>query len=374
MASLYPVKGGWKIAYRVGDRRCYTTTIHSRKLARKMLADLEHTEEAIRLGLIDARQHVYAVHALAPLAKHVEAWRKSMSDRGLSKSHCDDVAAIVLRVCRGADFDRIADLTVERVQAAIRARGNALGTANNAVASFKGFSRWLHKSGRTGENQLRYLVKYNAAMDPKRRRRDYTPEEAAALIGAAEADATATRPYYPGGRDRAMLYRTALGTGLRLRELLSLTARSLHLMGTHPYVELAARDEKNRKGSRQPIPPELARRLRDWVKGRGPDAPLWHFGADGSKPWRAFVRDRKAAGIVSPDAEGMTLDFHGLRHTYITWGLRAGIPLRVMQHLARHSDPKMTARYGHVGVVDVDGALGKLPDVGDVKQQKKEQA
>lgn len=36
---------------------------------------------------------------------------------------------------------------------------------------------------------------------------------------------------------------------------------------------------------------------------------------------------------------------HGLRHSYVTAALDAGVPLRDVQIAARHSDPRITARY-----------------------------
>jgi integrase/recombinase XerD len=36
---------------------------------------------------------------------------------------------------------------------------------------------------------------------------------------------------------------------------------------------------------------------------------------------------------------------HSLRHTYVTSALDAGVPLRDVQTGARHSDPRVTARY-----------------------------
>jgi integrase len=36
---------------------------------------------------------------------------------------------------------------------------------------------------------------------------------------------------------------------------------------------------------------------------------------------------------------------HGLRHSYVTPALDAGVPLRDVQIAARHSDPRITARY-----------------------------
>ena len=53
----------------------------------------------------------------------------------------------------------------------------------------------------------------------------------------------------------------------------------------------------------------------------------------------AVTRLCKAAGInkkISP---------HSLRHAFVTACLDAGVPLRDVQIAARHSDPRITARY-----------------------------
>ncbi len=51
------------------------------------------------------------------------------------------------------------------------------------------------------------------------------------------------------GRERALIYKTLVLTGLRKGELASLTAGQLYLDGPVPYAALAARDEKNREGN-----------------------------------------------------------------------------------------------------------------------------
>jgi integrase/recombinase XerD len=38
---------------------------------------------------------------------------------------------------------------------------------------------------------------------------------------------------------------------------------------------------------------------------------------------------------------------HVLRHSFVTNALDAGVPLRDVQHAARHSDPRTTSRYDH---------------------------
>ncbi len=55
---------------------------------------------------------------------------------------------------------------------------------------------------------------------------------------------------------------------------------------------------------------------------------------------RALTRVARAAGItraISP---------HGLRGTFCTTGLVAGIGIRDMQYAMRHADPRTTLRYG----------------------------
>jgi site-specific recombinase XerD len=54
---------------------------------------------------------------------------------------------------------------------------------------------------------------------------------------------------------------------------------------------------------------------------------------------RALTRVARAAGITRP------ISPHGLRRTFCTTGLVAGISIRDMQHAMRHADPRTTMRY-----------------------------
>lgn len=49
------------------------------------------------------------------------------------------------------------------------------------------------------------------------------------------------------------------------------------------------------------------------------------------------MKDLGIAGLVR----------HGLRHTALTWMADSGVPLHVLQRVAGHQDPAMTARYLH---------------------------
>ena len=55
--------------------------------------------------------------------------------------------------------------------------------------------------------------------------------------------------------------------------------------------------------------------------------------------------DLKAAKIPYTDDSGRDVDFHALRHTFITNLSRAGVHPTVAQKLARHSSIELTMKY-----------------------------
>src|SRR5206468_11450799 len=68
------------------------------------------------------------------------------------------------------------------------------------------------------------------------------------------------------------------------------------------------------------------------------------------------------AGIAYTDSAGQRVDLHALRHTFGTMLGKAGVPMRSAMELMRHTDPKLTMRtYSHLRVIDVAGAVEKLP-------------
>jgi hypothetical protein len=180
------------------------------------------------------------------------------------------------------------------------------------------------------------------------------------------------------GRERALIYKALVLTGLRRNELASLTVAKLKLDGAMPHVELDAADEKNREGNGVVIRPDLADDLRGWLayklsafqadcRRRGEpiparlpgDTPVFEVPAG---LVRIFDRDLKLAGIPKRDERGRTLDVHALRTTFGTLLSRGGVPLRTAQAAMRHSDPSLTANvYTDPKLLDVAGALDALP-------------
>ena len=80
----------------------------------------------------------------------------------------------------------------------------------------------------------------------------------------------------------------------------------------------------------------------------------------------ASQHDEMAQGdfLTYRDRDGRVIDFHALRHTYISRIVSGGARAKVAQHLARHSTVTLTlGRYAHAALHDVAAAVNDLPSI-----------
>ncbi len=178
------------------------------------------------------------------------------------------------------------------------------------------------------------------------------------------------------GRERALIFKTLVLTGLRMGELASLTVEQLDLNAPMPFVVLNAADEKNRNGSTIPLRLDLANDLKDWLS----DAPsvstlrLRDHNASTVSGRRLFRvpaglvrilnRDLATAGIDKADERGRTIDVHALRGTFATLLSKGGVAPRTAQAAMRHSTIDLTMNsYTDPKLLDVCGALDALPSL-----------
>jgi len=344
----------------------------------------ESEEVQRRRGLIDPRQERFAAEAARPILEHLDAFRECLLAKGNTERHTFESCALVRRVIERCGAQHVGDLTasaVQRVVGDIRASGRSLATCNRVLTAVKSFGRWLRRDKRIREEPLADVARFNEAADPRYVRRELTPEEIGRLLDATERR---TLPEHEmSGPDRAMVYRAALGTGFRAKELRSLTPRSFTLDADPPTVTGQAAHSKRRRVDCQPITDELAGLLRDWLAGRPEDEPV--FAALPLKTVRMIRKDMDAArrewlAEAATDAErkareksdflkwrnaaGAVVDFHSTRHTYISSIVAGGASVKTAQELARHSTPALTiGRYSHTRLHDVRGALQSLPSL-----------
>jgi integrase len=144
------------------------------------------------------------------------------------------------------------------------------------------------------------------------------------------------------GRERRLLYRLALTTGLRRGELAALKVTHLDRQ-RWPCLNLPPEFTKNRKGGRLLLTRDLTDELRRWVAdtGKRPRDPVVYVPSLGNLSCihRAQL---KAAGIDHKDAEGRVADFHSLRKTANVLPRLAGVPLKERQLFLRHGKAQLT--------------------------------
>src|SRR5262249_272838 len=70
----------------------------------------------------------------------------------------------------------------------------------------------------------------------------------------------------------------------------------------------------------------------------------------------------QGAFLAYRDAQGRVIDFHALRHTYISRVVRSGASAKAAQTLARHSTVQLTVgRYAHANLYDLMTTVEALP-------------
>lgn len=356
MATFRLRNDRWYIRYTDGqDRRREVRAGKDRRAAEQLAMELETRATRERLGLIDPAESRIMEAAKIPIAEHVADWMRDMEARDLVARHitlCGKRVHAMLKLMRATRLADISPSGIQAVLASLREEGYAPYTVHHYFANLRAFCRFLVRDGRlriapTSHVLPPKLIEVRDRALPRRVfiRRALSQSETEALIREAESG-----PRCEGveGPDRAMLYRIALATGFRASELNSLTPENFrNLDGDTPLVALPAPVTKNRKPVRQPIARSLAADLKRWLEDRTSEERLWPM-------WRyryaaAMVRrDLRAAEIEITTEEGR-IDFHSLRHTYVTRLVATGCDLKTAQTLARHSTPVLTMNnYAHI--------------------------
>ena len=409
--------------------------------ARAVLGDLERRSELIKAGVITAAEDSIADHQPTPLATHIADYMTYLRGRETSAVRMAGMEAQFRRVNAECEFKLLADLSEAKFtawlleQAAGKGRMSA-ATRNEYRKAFNGFCNWCLRTRRLSFNPLAHVPVANVKADPRRQRRALNEAELMRLLTVArwrpladfgrergkvdkEAALAAdrkpkrsnwkyltltledieaavkrarislkNRPEFIAkqerlGRERALIYKTLVLTGLRKGELASLTPAKLSLGEAMPYLILDAADEKNGTGSTIPLRPDLAADMQAWLddqekptlRENGKTIPF----ARASKPAakgaadkplftvpaglvRILDRDLKAAGIAKRDERGRTVDVHALRHSFGTLLSKGGVSPRTAQAAMRHSDINLTMNtYTDPRLLDVAGAMDALP-------------
>ncbi|MCY2952692.1 MAG: site-specific integrase [Planctomycetota bacterium] len=266
-------------------------------------------------------------------------------------------------------------------------KGIGAASFNYYLTAIKGFCRWAVKDGRASESPLEHLGGVNARTDRRHDRRALSADELRWLLDTTEHG---PERFGMSGPERAMLYRLAVGSGLRANELRSLTRAGFALEGVEPTVTVGAAYSKHRREDVQPIAPDLAAKLREYLAGKMPNARAFDMPGESRvvKMFRADLADARTAWLQSHrtaqdasegegdtflayiDAGGRYADFHALRHSFISALASGGVHPKTAQTLARHSTITLTMdRYSHTYRGEAAAALSVLPDLSSPTSQ-----
>jgi integrase len=349
--------------------------------ARAVLADLQRRAELVKSGVLTPAQDSVADHKRFTIAGHVAAYIASLHARGNCPRHCATVERLLKTLIAGCRFRTLADIRREPVERWLSGPENAKRSArtkNTYRNAIVWFCNWAVDNDRLVANPVARVARFNERVDRRRQPRALTPDEILRLLDAARRRPLMEalkfnrgwRRNQPGARlrpetraklerlglERALAYKTMLLTGLRLGELASVRVCDVH----DDHIDLDASKEKNRRGSKIPLRPDLARDLRQWIGDRR-DGPLFRLSINQVK---IFDRDLKLAGIEKRDERNRTACVHSLRHSYATLLSRAGVAPRVAQAAMRHSTIDLTMSvYTDPKLLDVAKALDALPDL-----------
>jgi len=341
------------------ERKAYTDKTASHAMEVELFTRLERGEA----GLLDPMEE----HRKKPLKKHLDDFEGYLRDKGNTADYVERTIRRCEIVFEKIKAGVIADITPGRVEtclADLRREGLSISSSNHYLRAVRNFCRWMVKERRIAESPAAglKLLKLSES-DKKRRRRNLTDEEFAALITATRNSNVVFR--HLTGPDRVVLYTVAANTGLRASELASLTLESFDLNSPTPTVRCLAAYTKNGEEAILPLRVDVAAMMRDYSSSKDADEYLWPGSWARSRAGAAMIKaDLEAAGVPYQDASDRFADFHSLRHTFISNLARAGVHPKNAQALARHSTIDLTMNvYTHTVLGDLANAVESLPAV-----------
>ena len=361
-------------------------------LSREMREWLESVPRRVRdklgrIGVLDG----CAVAARKPLLEHVTDFEAVLLAKGDVPKHAKSVAMKVRRIVKKCGFHNWGDISAAKVQGAIaglRDKGMSIQTGNFYLQAVKQFCKWMVREGRASQSPVEHLQGQNVETDRRHDRRALGDDEARWLLATTYNGPEHSRATGP---ERCLIYRMGLEVGLRAKEIRSLSRASFNLDGETATVTVQAAYSKRRRKDVLPLRPELAADLWKHLATKLPQAPAFDmptsdktakmFRKDLAAARKAWIQDAPTPAerakrdettfLAYRDESGLVADFHGLRHSFITNLANSGVHPKIAQMLARHSTITLTMdRYTHGTWEQLHDALGRLPDLTDLQQQK----
>jgi integrase len=352
----------------------------------------------VEIGLIEGHSGA----AMKTLTEHLADFADHLRAKGITSKQVHMVhqrAGDLFKGCGAMHWSQVQPTPVERWLAELMTKprkgskakvggpGRSVQSRNFYLQAAKQFCRWMVREGRATQNPLEHQRAMNVATDRRHDRRALSIDELRRLLAVTFAG---SERFGLTGRERSLVYRLSAEPGLRASELRSLTRASFTFGRKLASVTVEAGNSKRRRRDELPMRADTAALVRDHVAHKSPNAQAFNLTtsdetanmlradlADARAAWLAESQTpedgaerERSAFLVHVDDAGRHVDFHALRHTFMTNLARAGVHPATAQRLARHSDVRLTlGRYTHINLDEQREALETLPDLSDFGQQ-----
>jgi len=345
-----------------------------------------HKKEFGDLGLIDPFKDAEKTSVL----EYLDQYHAHLNTR-FSAAHANEQQSKIQKVIKLTKAIYLQEVTQPKLLSALNKltsdKGLAAQTYNHYVAAAKAFFNFIdNQLGALRVNPTKNIKKRNINdASLIHRRRAFTPEEGDYLVNATKGFTFHPREAV-SPLDRSFLYRLALQTGLRAKELSCLQPEDFDL--TKHSLTIQAAYAKGKRTDVLPISESLANTLVLWLKTKTPKTKLWsgayHRGQLGKQLKKDMARARKLYIAEAPteqeakkrladdflrwqDSSGLFADFHSQRATFIT-NLASLTPnIKEVQQLARHQNALTTMRYIKTTQAALVNLISRMPDVGGPK-------
>ena len=322
--------GTYTAKYRDGEGivREVSTGCRDKQAAMGVLKELTDRAELVKAKILSPDQDRIADHQTTPVAGHISAYIAYQRDRGRNADHIKNYETRLNRSADECGFRWLSELNADKLEIWLSTltetskRRNdcdesdhtplrliSASVYNGYVECWTAFGNWLigkrvngRRSNMQGEKRLLVnpfdgMGKRDTNQDRRRIARALTEDELSRLLRTARerpivAAETIRRGPNKGkrlitlsvarraklerlGAERALIYKTAILTGLRKGEIRSMTVSDLSF-GDVPFIKLKHSNEKNRRGSTLPLRSDLAAELRAWVAGKTPTDRVFH--------------------------------------------------------------------------------------------------
>ena len=240
-----------------GKRQSKSARTTDKATAERIAGKLESAAALRRDGVIDPALDGISRESQRSIESHLADYESKLRAANRTEDHVNRTVQFIQWIADDAQFQMAADICadgVNRYAGKLRDEGRAARTIQAHLTAIKAFTKWLTEHHKLPRDPLVSVKKPNPQGDRRRERRMLLPEEWWRL---ETATASGTERYGMTGRERLLLYRTAIQTALRSSSLRSLTRGRLYFDADPPYITCKAGSTKNRKDARQYIQPEL---------------------------------------------------------------------------------------------------------------------